>query len=341
MEDIKMSVKIAINGFGRIGRLVFRAAYEKGKNIDIVAINDLFDPAILAHLLKYDSVHGRFQGTVEAKEGAIVVDGKEIKILKEKDPAALPWKKMGVDIVVESTGVFRDKAGCGKHIQAGAKKVIITAPAKDPDATFVIGVNEKTYDATNHNIVSNASCTTNCLAPIAKVLKENFGIKHGLMTTIHSYTNDQRILDLAHKDLRRARAAAMSMIPTTTGAAKAISLVIPELAGKLDGLSIRVPTANVSLVDLVVETEKEITTETMIAAFKKAADKELKGIMMVCEEPLVSIDFNHNDYSSIVDGLASKAFDKTMAKVLAWYDNEWGYSLRVVDLAAIMASKIK
>jgi glyceraldehyde 3-phosphate dehydrogenase len=335
-----MTVKVGINGFGRIGRLFFRASLEEAKNVEVVAVNDLFDAASLAHLLKYDSVHGTFEGTVEAKDDAIVVNGKEVKVTKEKDPANLPWKDMGVDIVVESTGIFRDHAGASKHIAAGAKKVIISAPAKDPDATFVLGVNHETYDPANHNIISNASCTTNGLAPVAKVLLENFGIKHGLMTTIHAYTADQRIMDAPHKDLRRARAAAVSMIPTTTGAAKATSLVIPALKGKLDGMAIRVPTTNVSLVDLTVETEKEITTETMIAALKKAADGELKGILGVCEEPLVSIDFNHMQFSSMVDGLASKAFDKTMAKVLAWYDNEWGYSVRLVNLADLVASKM-
>jgi len=336
-----MVIKVGINGFGRIGRLVFRASREKAKNIQVVAINDLFAPDILAHLLKYDSVHGKYPGSVDSKEDSIVVDGDEIKVFKEKDPSNLPWKELGVDIVIEATGIFRDRGGASKHLgDKGAKKVLITAPAKDPDATFVIGVNEKTYDPAKHNIISNASCTTNGLAPAAKVLLENFGIKHGLMTTIHSYTTDQRILDLGHKDLRRARAAGMSMIPTTTGAAKAVALVIPELQGKFDGLAIRVPTANVSLVDLTVETEKEITTDSMLEVFRKAAEGELKGILAVCEEPLVSADFNHTDISSVVDALASKAFDKTMAKVLAWYDNEWAYSVRVANLADIIAEKL-
>ncbi len=336
-----MSVKVAINGFGRIGRMFFRAVQEKGNNLEVVAINDLFDPPALAHLLKYDSVHGRFPGSVEGKKDAIVVEGKEIKITSEKDPANLPWKDMGADIVIESTGVFRDREGASKHLTAGAKKVIITAPAKEPDVTLVLGVNDDAYDPENHNILSNASCTTNGLAPVAKVLKDNFGIKHGIMTTIHAYTNDQNLHDFPHKkDLRRARAAAVSMIPTTTGAAKAIGLVIPELQGKLDGLAIRIPTPNVSLVDLVVETENEISTDAMLDAMRKAADGPMKGILDVCEEPLVSIDFNHMDFSSVVDAGSSKAFDKTMAKVLAWYDNEWGYSVRTVDLAEMVAEKL-
>lgn len=336
-----MAVKVAINGFGRIGRLVFRAAYEKKTNLDIVAINDLFDPPVHAHLLKYDSVHGKFGGKVEAKENSIIVDGKEIKVFKEKDPANLPWKSLGVDIVIEATGVFTKKEGASKHINAGAKKVIVTAPVDDADGTFVIGVNEKTYDPKNHHVICNASCTTNGLAPVAKVLMDNFGIKHGLMTTIHAYTNDQRILDLAHKDLRRARAAAMSMIPTKTGAAKAIGLVIPELSGKMDGIAVRVPVPNVSLIDLTVTTEKEVPSkDVVIDALKKAAAGPMKGILDVCEEPLVSIDFNHMSFSSVVDAQYVKVIDKTMVKILAWYDNEWGYSMRVVELAEIVASKL-
>lgn len=336
-----MAVKVGINGFGRIGRLVYRAAYEKGARFDVVAINDLFDPAVHAHLLKYDSVHGRFPGKVETKEDAILVDGREIKVLKEKDPANLPWKALGVDIVIEATGVFTKKEQALKHIENDrAKKVIITAPADGADGTFVIGVNEKTYDPQLHQVICNASCTTNGLAPVAKVLLDNFGIKHGLMTTVHAYTNDQRILDLAHKDLRRARAAAMSMIPTKTGAAKAIGLVIPELDGKMDGIAVRVPVPNVSLLDLTVETEKEVTKEAVLSAFRKAASGEMKGILDVCDEPLVSIDFNHSEFSSVVYVPELKIIDKTMVKVLAWYDNEWAYSMRVVELAELVADKL-
>jgi glyceraldehyde 3-phosphate dehydrogenase len=329
-------VKIAINGFGRIGRCVFRQAFGT-KDMEFVAINDLTDAKTLAHLLKYDSVHGIYEKDVKAKGNAIVVDGKEIQIVAEKDPALLPWAKMGVDVVIESTGRFTDKEGAGKHLKAGAKKVIITAPAKDPDITIVMGVNEKDYDKTKHNIISNASCTTNCLAPVAKVILKEFGIKKGLMTTVHSYTNDQMLLDLPHKDLRRARAACLSMIPTTTGAAAAVSLVLPQLKGKLDGMAIRVPTPNVSVVDLVAETEKDVTIEQLNAALKKASENELKGIMAYTEEPLVSIDFNGNKTSSIVDALSTKVIEKNLVKVLAWYDNETGYSQRVVDLAAYIS----
>jgi len=326
-----MSVKVGINGFGRIGRLVLRGILER-PNIEVVGINDLFPADVLAHLFKYDSVHGTYKGDVKATDGAIEIDGKTIPISAEKDPSNLGWGDKGAEVVVESTGIFRDREGVSKHLQAGAKKVIISAPATDPDITICIGVNEKEYDASKHNIISNASCTTNCLAPVAKVLRDTFGIKHGLMTTIHSYTNDQKILDLAHKDLRRARAAALSMIPTKTGAAAAIGLVIPELKGKLDGLAVRVPTPNVSLVDVVVETEKKTTKEEVLAALKTAAQGELKGILDVCEEPLVSIDFNHCEFSSVVDAETIKVVDGTMVKVLSWYDNEWGYSIRVVDL---------
>ena len=326
-----MSVKVGINGFGRIGRLVLRGILER-PGIEVVGINDLFPADVLAHLFKYDSVHGTYKGDVKATDGAIEIDGKTISMSAEKDPSNLGWGDKGADIVVESTGIFRDRESVSKHFQAGAKKVIISAPATDPDITICIGVNEKEYDASKHNIISNASCTTNCLAPVAKVLRDSFGIKHGLMTTIHSYTNDQKILDLAHKDLRRSRAAAMSMIPTKTGAAAALGLVIPELKGKLDGLSVRVPTPNVSLVDVVVETEKKTTKEEVLAVFKTAAQGELKGILDVCEEPLVSIDFNHSEFSSIVDAGTLRVADDTMVKVLAWYDNEWGYSTRVVDL---------
>ncbi len=334
-----MGVKVGINGFGRIGRNVFRAAIEN-RNIDFVAVNDLPTPTTtLAHLLKYDSILGELKVNIEAKENALVVNGKEIKVLSYKDPAEIPWASLGVQIVVESSGVFTEKEKAVKHIQAGAKKVIITAPAKNEDLTIVMGVNERVYDPSKHSVVSNASCTTNCLAPVAKVLIEKFGIKRGLMTTIHSYTNDQRILDLVHKDLRRARAAALSMIPTTTGAAKAVSLVLPELRGKLDGLAIRVPTPNVSLVDLVVEVEKDTTKEEVNMAFKEASEGKLNGILEYCDKPLVSKDFNGNPRSSIVDAGLTYVIDKRMVKVLSWYDNEWGYSSRVVDLIEYILNK--
>jgi glyceraldehyde 3-phosphate dehydrogenase len=331
-----MAVKVGINGFGRIGRLFFRAAY-KDPALTIVAVNDITDAKTLAHLLKYDSVHGRFEEDVEARGDVLVVAGKEVKVFAAKDPADLPWKKLGVRVVIESTGKFTDREGAEKHIKAGAERVIISAPAKDPDATFVMGVNEKTFDKKKHRIISNASCTTNCLAPVAKVLLDAFGIERGLMTTIHAYTNDQRILDLPHKDLRRARAAALSMIPTTTGAAKAVSLVIPALKGKLDGMAIRVPTSNVSVVDLTVELSKSATVEQVNAAVKKAAEGPLKGILRYVDEPLVSVDFNHTPYSSEFDALSTKVIEGKMVKVLAWYDNEWGYSCRTVDLAKHVA----
>jgi len=334
-----MAVKIGINGFGRIGRTFLRIA-SSNKDFEIVAINDLTDAKTLAHLLKYDSTHGVFAADVKAKEDAIVVDGKEIKILSIKDPASLPWRDMGAQVVVEGTGLFRDKEKASKHLQAGARKVIITAPAKSPDITMVMGVNEGDYDPEKHHIISNASCTTNCLAPAAKVLMEQFGIKKGLMTTIHSYTNDQRLLDLPHSDLRRARAAAMSMIPTTTGAAAAVSLVLPALKGKLDGMAIRVSTPNVSVVDLVAELEKDATAEEVNNVLKKAANGSLKGIMEFCEEPLVSIDFNNSHSSSIVDGLATLAIGGNMVKILSWYDNETGYSARIVDLIAFIAKSL-
>ena len=327
-----MAVKVGINGFGRIGRNFFRAAY-KDPSLEIVAVNDITDAKTLAHLLKYDSIHGRFGEPVSVKENAIVVAGKEIQVLASKDPAELPWGKLGVEVVIESTGKYTEREGAEKHLKAGAKRVLISAPAKGEDATFVMGVNEKTFDPAKHRIISNASCTTNCLAPVAKVLLDTFGIERGLMTTIHSYTNDQRILDLPHKDLRRARAAAMSMIPTTTGAAKAVSLVIPELKGKLDGMAIRVPTPNVSVVDLTVELSKTATAEEINAAMKKAAEGPMKGILQYVDEPVVSIDFNHDACSSAFDSLCTKVIAGKMAKVLAWYDNEWGYSCRMVDLA--------
>ncbi len=327
-----MAVKVGINGFGRIGRNFFRAAY-KDPSLEIVAVNDITDAKTLAHLLQYDSIHGRFEEPVSAKDNAIVVAGKEIRVLACKDPSELPWGKLGVEVVIESTGKFTDREGCEKHLKAGARRVIISAPAKGEDATFVMGVNEKTFDPEKHRIISNASCTTNCLAPVAKVLLDNFGIERGLMTTIHAYTNDQKILDLPHKDLRRARAAGMSMIPTTTGAAKAVALVIPELKGKLDGMAIRVPTPNVSVVDLTAELSKAATAEEINAAMKKAAEGPLKGILQYVVEPLVSVDFNHDPCSSAFDALSTKVIAGKMAKVLAWYDNEWGYSCRLVDLA--------
>ncbi|GFN22721.1 ArsJ-associated glyceraldehyde-3-phosphate dehydrogenase [Thermanaeromonas sp. C210] len=333
-----MPVRIAINGFGRIGRLVMRASL-KNPEVQVVAVNDLADAKTNAHLLKYDSVHGALDVPVEARDDEIVVAGRAIKVLSEREPAKLPWKELGVDIVVESTGVFTDATKAAAHLQAGAKKVIISAPAKNEDITVVMGVNEDKYDPARHHVVSNASCTTNCLAPVVKVLHRHFKILRGLMTTVHSYTNDQRILDLVHKDLRRARAAGMSIIPTTTGAAKAIGLVLPELKGKLHGFAMRVPTPNVSVVDLVADVEKSTTVEEVNAAFKAAAEGELKGILGYSEEPLVSRDFNGDARSSIVDAPSTMVMEGTMVKVIAWYDNEWAYSNRVIDLAAYMASK--
>ena len=333
-----MVTKVGINGFGRIGRNVFRAALGNPA-VDIVAVNDLTDAETLAHLLKYDSIHGILDADVKAQDGNIVVNGKVIKVLAERDPASLPWGQLGVQVVVESTGRFTDGDKAAAHLKAGAKKVIISAPAKGEDITIVMGVNQQKYDSQKHNVISNASCTTNCLAPFAKVLHENFGIKHGLMTTVHSYTNDQQILDLPHKDLRRARAAGMSIIPTTTGAAKAVALVLPELKGKLNGFAMRVPTPNVSITDLVVELDKPVTAEAINAALKKAAEGELKGIMAFSEEPLVSKDFNGNPHSSIVDGLSTMVVEGSMAKVVSWYDNEWGYSNRVVDLIKYITAK--
>ncbi|MEE8219539.1 MAG: type I glyceraldehyde-3-phosphate dehydrogenase [bacterium] len=333
-----MAVTVGINGFGRIGRIVLRAALER-EAIDVVAVNDITDAKTLAHLFKYDSIHGVFPGTVSVADSSIVINDKPVKVLAERDPADLPWKTLGVEVVVESTGIFRDREGAGKHLEAGAKKVIITAPAKKPDLTIVIGVNEGSYDKTKHHIVSNASCTTNCLAPVAKVLNENFGIVHGLMTTTHAYTNDQRLLDLPHSDLRRARAGAVSMIPTTTGAATAVAEVLPELKGKLDGMAIRVRTPNVSLVDFGAELENAVTTEEVLDAFRAAADGELEGILGISEEPLVSIDFNGDPRSSIVDAESTRVIDKKMVKVLAWYDNEWAYSVRVVDLIEYISAQ--
>ena len=333
-----MSVKVGINGFGRIGRNFFRIVFNNPE-IEIAAINDLTDAKTLAHLLKYDSVFGILNAEVVAKDNCLIVNGREIRILAERDPQNLPWGELGVDVVVESTGLFTKREDAEKHLKGGAKKVIISAPAKNPDITIVLGVNESKYNAKNHRIISNASCTTNCLAPIAKVLLNSFGIKRGLMTTIHSYTNDQRLLDLPHKDLRRARAAAVSLIPTSTGAAKAISLVLPELEGRLDGLAVRVPTPNVSMIDLVVETEKDTDESKVNSALKRAAAGKLNGILEYTDLPLVSIDFKGNDHSSIVDGGLTRVIDKRMVKVIAWYDNEWGYSTRIMDLIMFMSRK--
>jgi len=327
-----MTLRIAINGFGRIGRLVCRAAWT-ANDIQIVAVNDLADAKTLGHLLKYDSVHGTFPAEVVVKGDEITVDGQTIRALATKDPARLPWKELEVDVVVESTGIFRDRAGTTRHLDAGARKVIITAPAKDPDITVVLGVNERMYDPARHHVISNASCTTNCLAPVAKVLLDEFGIKRGFASTVHAYTNDQPIHDFPHKDLRRARAGALSMIPTTTGAATAVGLVLPELRGKLDGLAIRVPTANVSLVDLVTELECLVTPDAVNAVFQKAAAGSLKGILAVTEQELVSVDFNGNAHSAIVDLPSTAVVQGNLVKVLAWYDNEWGYACRVSDLA--------
>lgn len=333
-----MAVRVGINGFGRIGRNFFRTCKGYG-DIEIVAINDLTDAKTLAHLLKYDSVHGVFSSDVTAKDNNLVVDGKEIRVLAERAPENLPWKSLNVDIVIESTGLFTDRDKAAKHLDAGAKYVIISAPAKEPDITVCMGVNDDSLDVSKHRIISNASCTTNCLAPIAKVLNNEFGIVRGLMTTIHSYTNDQRILDLPHKDLRRARAAALSMIPTTTGAAKAVGLVLPELKGRLDGMAIRVPTPNVSVVDLVAELQKETTAEEVNAALKKASEGPMKGILQYTEDPIVSIDCNGNPHSSILDATLTRVLEKKMVKVLSWYDNEWGYSTRMRDLIFHISKK--
>lgn len=333
-----MAIRVGINGFGRIGRNFLRACMQEPR-IDIVCINDLTNAKTLAHLLKYDSVHGILKANVEAKDGSIIVNGKEIRVTAITDPAQLSWNEMKVDIALESTGHFVDREGASKHLSAGAGWTIISAPAKEPDATVCVGVNEESLDISRHKIISNASCTTNCLAPIAKIVDQKFKIKRGLMTTIHSYTNDQRILDLPHKDLRRARAAALSMIPTTTGAAKAVGLVLPHLKGKLDGMAIRVPTPNVSVVDLVADVEKTTTAEEINAAFKEASMNSLKGIIEYSEEPLVSIDLNGNPHSAIVDATLTKVIEGNMVKVLAWYDNEWGYSSRIKDLMLYIESK--
>jgi glyceraldehyde 3-phosphate dehydrogenase len=334
-----MSLHVAINGFGRIGRNFLRAS--RGYNeFEIVAINDLTDAKTLAHLLKYDSVHGIFSADVKTDNGSITVDGREIKVFAVTEPEKLPWKDLGVDIIIESTGMFVDRASAARHLDAGAKWVIISAPAKEPDATVCMGVNEETLDPAKHKVISNASCTTNCLSPVAKVINSEFGIVKGLMTTIHSYTNDQRILDLPHKDLRRARAAALNMIPTTTGAAKAVGLVLPELKGRLNGMAIRVPTPNVSVVDLVAELTKGVTAEEINTALKKAADGPMKGILQYSENPLVSSDLNGNAHSSIVDATLTMVLEGRMAKVLAWYDNEWGYSSRLRDLILYIIKRV-
>ncbi len=333
-----MAMRVAINGFGRIGRNFFRTS-RGNSGLEVVAINDLTDSKTLAHLLKYDSVHGTFEADVKAGDGVITVDGREIKVYAERSPENLPWKSLNVDIVIESTGLFTEREKASKHLGAGAKWVIISAPAKEPDVTVCLGVNEEVLDPSKHKIISNASCTTNCLAPVAKVLHKEFGIIRGLMTTVHSYTNDQRILDLPHKDLRRARAAAVSMIPTTTGAARAVGLVLPELKGKLDGFAIRVTTPNVSAVDLVVDLSKDVTAEEVNAAMKKWADGPMKGILQYVDVPLVSIDFNGNPHSSMFDSTLTKVMDKNMVKIVSWYDNEWGYSSRLRDLVLYIGKR--
>jgi glyceraldehyde 3-phosphate dehydrogenase len=334
-----MTIKVAINGFGRIGRLLYRAAIERKAKIDFVAVNDITDAKTLAHLLKYDSVHGRFNADIQVKGSDLTVNGNDLKVLSQKDPAQLPWKDLGVYVAVESTGLFTDREGASKHLTAGAKKVLISAPAKNPDITIVIGVNEKTYDHNKHNIISNASCTTNCVAPVARILHENFAIKRALMTTAHAYTNDQRVTDLVHKDLRRARAAALNIIPTTTGAAVAVGLVMPELAGKIDGIALRVPTPDVSIVDLTADLDKQATKEEINSTFKKAADGPLKGIVEYTDEPIVSTDVLHSTYSAVFDAQLTMVTDKNFAKVFAWYDNEWGFSCRMVEQIELIGQK--
>ena len=337
-----MAVRVGINGFGRIGRLVLRAVLKSGRsNLDVVAVNDITDTKTLAHLFKYDSVHGRFDGDVSAGEGELIVNGKKVRAFSEKEPGSLPWKDLGVDLVVEASGRFNDKEKCAPHFAAGAKKVIVTAPAKGEDITIVMGVNHDKYDAARHHLISNASCTTNCLVPVVKVVRDSFGIQKAFMITVHAYTNDQKILDLPHKDLRRARAAAMSIIPTTTGAAKATSLVIPELKGKIDGVALRVPVCDVSSVNLVVHLDRATTAAEVNEAFRKAAaTPPLKGFLAVTDEPLVSTDFIGNPFSSTVDLLSTTVVDGTLLQVAAWYDNEWGYSMRVVDLLDLVAAKL-
>lgn len=335
-----MPTRVAINGFGRIGRNILRAAKKYGADLDFVAVNDLTDNETLAHLLKYDSVHGRYPGGVRVTEGGLVVEGDEIRVTSDKDPARLPWEDMGVDVVFEATGRFRTREDAARHLEAGAKKVIITAPAKDEDITVVLGVNQEMYDPEQHSVISNASCTTNCLAPLVKVVRDRFGFRHGVMTTVHSYTNDQSILDFPHKDLRRARAAAMSIIPTTTGAAKATGLVIPEIQGKIDGMAMRVPTPDVSIVDLTAEVETDVDVEQVNDAFREEADGRLKGILAASEEPLVSVDYIGNPASSIVDLPSTFVVTGRMVKVMSWYDNEWGYSARCVDLARYIGDRL-
>ncbi len=335
-----MAIRVAINGFGRIGRNVLRAAKKAGvKDIDFVAVNDLTDPGTLAHLLRYDSVHGKYPGTVEVGEASLIVDGDEIRVFAEKDPGALPWKDLGVDIVIESTGRFTKREDAAKHIAGGARKVIISAPAKNEDITIVLGVNEEKYEPANHHVISNASCTTNCIAPVVKVLLDEFGFRRGQMTTVHSYTNDQQILDLPHKDLRRARAAGLSIIPTTTGAAKATSLVIPEVKGKIDGVAMRVPTPDVSIVDLSCELERDATVEQINQAFRAASEGRMKGIMGYSEEQLVSVDYIGNPHSAVLDAPSTNVVSG-LVKVMAWYDNEWGYSSRCVDLARYVGERL-
>ncbi len=334
-----MAIRVAINGFGRIGRLLFRAAVERKANVDFAAVNDLAEAKMLAHLLKYDSVHGRLNAEVKVKDNSLVVNGKELKVLSQRDPAMLPWKDLGVYLAVESTGLFTDRDNASKHLQAGAKKVLISAPAKNPDVTVVLGVNHDQYDPQNHNILSNASCTTNCVSPVAKVLHENFGLKKAIMTTAHAYTNDQRIQDLVHKDMRRARAGAINIIPTTTGAAVAATKVLPELEGKMNGLALRVPVPNVSIVDLTVLLGRSVTNAEVNAAFRTASQSSLKGILEYTEEPLVSQDMNHNSYSAVVDGLSTMVVGGDLVKVLAWYDNEWGFSCRMVELIELIGRK--
>jgi glyceraldehyde 3-phosphate dehydrogenase len=335
-----VAIRVGINGFGRIGRNVLRASLGES-GLEFVAVNDITDPKTLAHLLKYDSVHGTLRQEVKAEKDGITVDGKRMRVLAERDPGKLPWKDLGVDLVLECSGLFTEREKAAKHIEAGAKKVIISAPAKGADLTICLGVNDKTYDPAKHTVLSNASCTTNCLAPLAKVLHESFGIRRGLMTTVHSYTNDQRILDLPHEDLRRARAAALSMIPSSTGAAKAIGLVLPALNGKLDGMAVRVPTPNVSLVDLTAELEKPATEEKVNQALKVAAAGPLKGILYYCDEPLVSTDFNGTPYSSIVDSQLTRVIDGTFCKTLSWYDNEWGFSNRMRDVSLLVGKGLR
>jgi glyceraldehyde 3-phosphate dehydrogenase len=334
-----MAIKVAINGFGRIGRLLFRAAIEREANIDFLAVNDITDAKTLAHLLKYDSIHGRFNADVQVNGTNLTVNGKELKVLSQRDPTQLPWKDLGVYLAVESTGLFTEREGASKHLKAGAKKVLISAPAKNPDATIVLGVNQDTYDHSKHNIISNASCTTNCVAPVAKVLHENFGVDRALMLTAHAYTNDQRVTDMVHRDLRRARAAALNIIPTTTGAAYAVGLVIPELAGRINGIALRVPVPDVSIVDLTTLLKKSVTRESVNAAFKNAAEGSLKGILEYTEEPIVSTDVLHSTFSGIFDAFGTMVSGNNFVKVLAWYDNEWAFSYRMVEQIELIGKK--